>query len=116
MLYNTQWTHVPTGASGSSTINAKDCVPAGGSFQARAGEMFLPMQEYFAGMDCPLVNASLVNLKDISASVVDSIVPGPVVSGSAVAVAGEVVHAERGIEIKINKNKIVCFILIPFAL
>jgi hypothetical protein len=97
-------------------IKAKDCVPAGGSFQARAGEMFLPMQEYFAGMDCPLVNASLVNLKDISASNVDSIVPDALASGSDVAVAVEDAQAERGIEIKINKNKIVCFILIPFAL
>src|SRR5919197_2263590 len=69
-LNNTQCTHVPMGASGSSTINAKDFVPAGGSFHARAGEIFLPMQEYLAGMDCPFANASLVRLRDMVASIV----------------------------------------------
>ena len=63
MLNNTQWTQVPIGASGSSTMSAKDCVPAGGSFQASAGEMFFPLQEYLAGMDCPFMNASLVRVK-----------------------------------------------------
>jgi hypothetical protein len=76
MLNKTQCTHVPIGASGSSTIKAKDCVLAGGSFHARAGEIFLPMQEYFAGMDCPFPNASLVSSRDMVASVVagDSVV------------------------------------------
>src|SRR5688500_20213927 len=59
MLYNTQCTQVPTGASGSSMISAKDCVPAGGSFQASGGEILRPMHEYLVGMDCPLTNASL---------------------------------------------------------
>src|SRR5262245_28946839 len=68
-LNNTQWTQVPIGASGSSTISARDFVPAGGSFQERPGEMFLPMQEYLAGMDCPFANASLVKLRDMVASV-----------------------------------------------
>src|SRR5512134_511382 len=72
MLNSTQCVHVPPGASGSSTISAKDCVPAGGSVQARAGEMFLPTHEYFAGMDCPLANASLVSWKVMSASRVGS--------------------------------------------
>ncbi len=67
--YNTQCTHVPAGASGSSTISANDPVPAGGSFHVRAGEMFLPVQVYFAGMDCPLANASLLISIDIAASV-----------------------------------------------
>jgi hypothetical protein len=54
-------------------ISAKDCVPAGGSFHASAGERFFPTHEYFAGMDCPFANASLVNVRDIVASVaVDS--------------------------------------------
>ena len=69
MLNKTQWTQVPIGASGSSTMRAKDFVPAGESFQARAGEMFLPTHEYLAGMDCPFVNASLVNVRDMVASV-----------------------------------------------
>src|SRR6266498_1525751 len=69
MLYKTQCTHVPAGASGSSTISANDPVPAGGSFHVRAGEMFLPVQVYFAGMDCPLANASLLISIAIAASV-----------------------------------------------
>src|SRR5574338_316580 len=68
ILNNTQCTQVPMGASGSSTISAKDWVPAGASSQARAGEMFLPLQEYFAGIDCPLTNASLVSSRDMIAS------------------------------------------------
>jgi hypothetical protein len=40
----------------------------GGSFHVRAGEIFFPIQEYFAGMDCPFVNASLVSSRDIVAS------------------------------------------------
>ena len=43
-------------------------MPAGGSVHARAGEIFLPMQEYLAGMDCPLLNASLVSWRDMFAS------------------------------------------------
>src|SRR5688500_12805743 len=69
ILNKTQCTHVPAGASGSSMMRARDCVPAGGSFQARAGEIFLPVQAYFAGMDCPFVNALLVNSRDMVASV-----------------------------------------------
>jgi len=69
MLNKTQWTQVPIGASGSSTMRAKDFVLAGGSSQARAGEMFFPMHEYLAGMDCPFANASLVKVRDMVASV-----------------------------------------------
>jgi hypothetical protein len=50
-------------------MSAKDCVPEGGSFQARAGEIFLPVQAYLAGMDCPFTNASLVSARDMAASV-----------------------------------------------
>jgi len=50
-------------------MSAKDCVPAGGSFHASAGEMFLPIQEYFAGMACPFTNASLVISRDMVASI-----------------------------------------------
>jgi hypothetical protein len=49
-------------------MSAKDCVPTGGSFHARGGEMFFPVQAYFAGIDCPFVNASLVSSRDIFAS------------------------------------------------
>jgi hypothetical protein len=88
-------------------------VLAGGSVHARAGEIFLPTHEYFAGMDCPWANASLVNLKDMFASVVGSSVAGDVVAdviGSVVAdsgVTGLAVaegvgdeHAEKSIDIK----------------
>src|SRR5215207_4220802 len=68
ILNNTQCTHVPIGASGSSMMMAKDCVPAGGSLHASAGEVFFPVQVYFAGMDCPLKNASLLSSIDMLAS------------------------------------------------
>ena len=50
-------------------MSAKDCVPAGGSFHASAGEIFFPTHEYLAGMDCPFANASLVKVRDMVASV-----------------------------------------------
>jgi hypothetical protein len=46
--------------------------------------MFLPVQAYFAGMDCPLMNASLVSSRDIVASVADD---ADVAVGSGTAVA-----------------------------
>src|SRR5512139_3208567 len=90
MLNRTQCTQVPIGASGSSTMRAKDCVPEGGSFQARAGEIFLPVQAYLAGMDCPFMNASLVSSRDMVASsegVSDCVDAGDVGIASRVAVA-----------------------------
>jgi hypothetical protein len=81
-------------------MSAKDCVPAGGSFHARAGEMFFPTHEYFAGMDCPFANASLVNVRDMVASVAgDSAVD--VAEGWGVVVA-EDVQDTRIMEINIK--------------
>jgi hypothetical protein len=71
-------------------MRAKDCVPAGGSFQVRAGEIFLPVHAYFAGMDCPFTNASLVSSRDIVTSVAggsDDIV-GWEIPGLSAVVAG----------------------------
>jgi hypothetical protein len=68
-------------------IRAKDCVPEGGSFQARAGEIFLPVQAYLAGMDCPFRNASLVSARDMVASVEGVSDAGAVTMVSDVAVA-----------------------------
>src|SRR5512139_2366818 len=93
MLNNTQWTHVPPGASGSSMMSAKDWVPAGGSFHASAGEMSLPVQAYLAGMDCPFVNASLVSSRDMLASVAgisDDLADSVAVGTSKVAVSSEI--------------------------
>jgi hypothetical protein len=50
-------------------MSAKDLAPEGGSSQVSEGEMFFPTHEYFAGMDCPFVNASLVKVRDIFTSV-----------------------------------------------
>src|SRR5690349_14843861 len=111
MLYKTQWTHVPAGASGSSTISAKELVPAGGSFQARAGEIFFPMQEYFAGMDCPFANASLVKVRDMVASVaVDSNSGADVAEGWNEVVA-DAVQADSTIQINVKLVKMICLIL-----
>src|SRR6202007_2408550 len=56
---NTQCTHVPTGASGSSIIRAKLCVFAGGSFQFSLGETSGPSQVNFFGMVSPAEKALL---------------------------------------------------------
>jgi hypothetical protein len=76
-------------------MRAKDCVPAGGSFHASAGETFFPVQAYFAGMDCPFVNASLVSSRDMVASIagVSKVATGSVaIIGSDMGVV-EDVHA-----------------------
>jgi len=40
ILKMTQCVHTPPGASGSSTISARDTVPAGAPLQASAGDVF----------------------------------------------------------------------------
>jgi hypothetical protein len=90
-------------------MSANDCVPEGGSFQKRAGEMFLPVQAYFAGMDCPFTNASLVSSRDIVASVagISDVLTGAevgTVSGEgATVVAG--VHDAMRLESNKDKNQ-----------
>src|SRR5208337_1914026 len=54
--YTTQWTKVPEGASGSSSMMAKLWVPDGGSVQARAGETSAASQVNRLGMKPPGVN------------------------------------------------------------
>jgi hypothetical protein len=110
MLYKTQCTHVPAGASGSSTISAKDFVLAGGSSQARAGEIFFPMHEYFAGMDCPFANASLVKVRDMVASVPVGSDLGAVAAEGCVVVVADVVHAASIMEINVKLVKMTRFI------
>lgn len=46
-------------------MSANDCVPVGGSPHASAGEIFFPTHEYFAGMDAPFANASLVRVSEL---------------------------------------------------
>src|SRR5687767_14581387 len=99
MLYSTQWTQVLTGASGSSMIRANDSVPAGGSFHARAGEIFLPVQAYLAGMDCPFTNASLVSVRDMVASV-----EGVSDAGDAAMDSGAAVGVPAGVHAANNEN------------
>jgi len=111
ILNSTQCTQVPIGASGSSTVSAKDCVLAGGSFHASAGEMFFPTHEYFAGMDCPFANASLVKVRDMVASVADdSDSDVGSAEGWGVVVAEEV-QAARIMELNIKLLKMIRFIL-----
>jgi hypothetical protein len=50
-------------ASGSSTIKAKLCVPAGGSPHANGGEISSPLQEYWTGISPSGSNAVLLRLK-----------------------------------------------------
>ena len=81
--------------------------------------MFLPVQEYLAGMDCPFVNASLVSWRDMFASdVIGSDVDGTDVASVELgcdAAGVEDVQAERDTEIKSNKENTLCFILNPRA-
>jgi len=102
MLNRTQWTHVPIGASGSSTMSAKDCVAAGGSFHVSPGEIFFPTHEYLAGMDCPFANASLVKVRDMVASVAVDSDPDMDVPESWGVVVAEDEQAVRKMEINIK--------------
>ena len=47
------------GASGSSTINTYDCVPAGAPCQLSAGEIFSPLHVYCLGIDAWCKNVGL---------------------------------------------------------
>src|ERR1039458_7972099 len=66
MFQMSQCVHVPMGASGSSTIRARDCVPAGASSQLSAGERSAPSQVYFFGITPPFGNAVDFRVKDIA--------------------------------------------------
>ena len=60
MFHMIQWFHVPNGASGSSMMSARLCVPSGMSSMFSAGLMFSPSQAYFDGIDPLCWNAGLV--------------------------------------------------------
>jgi hypothetical protein len=59
MLYKTQCTQVPPGASGSSTINAMLATPDGNPDQCKSGETSAPSQVYCGGIVSPSRNAEL---------------------------------------------------------
>ena len=61
MFQASQCVNVPTGASGSSTINASARVSAGGSVHASAGETSSPSHVWRRGISPPRANASLLN-------------------------------------------------------
>jgi len=70
-------------------MSAKDCVPAGGSPQESAGDMFSPVHVYFTGMAASCENALLVNSMDTDSSIA---------SGSVIVCSGitgvDGVHAD----------------------
>jgi hypothetical protein len=92
-------------------MSAKDCVPAGGSFHASAGEMFFPTHEYLAGMDCPFANASLVKVRDMVASVADDSDSDVGSTEDWGVVVAEEVQAARIMELNIKLLKMIRFIL-----
>jgi hypothetical protein len=92
-------------------MSAKDCVPAGGSFHASAGEMFFPTHEYLAGMDCPFANASLVSVRDMVASVADDSNSDVDVIETWDVVVAEEVQDARIMGINIKLLKMICLIL-----
>jgi hypothetical protein len=96
-------------------MRAKDFVPAGGSSQVMAGEMFFPTHEYLAGMDCPFANASLVNVRDMVASVAGISVAAVSDAGMDVAedlgvLVADDVQDTRMIDVKIKLIKRICLI------
>ncbi len=60
MLNIIQWSHVPDGASGSSSISANVCVPSGMFSMFNSGLMSSPLHVYLSGMFPLFVNAVLV--------------------------------------------------------
>src|SRR5215469_8031509 len=65
MFQRIQCVHVPTGASGSSAIRAKERVCAGASPQLNAGETFSPLHVNLRGISPPLEKAVLLSAKDM---------------------------------------------------
>jgi hypothetical protein len=61
-----QCVHVPTGASGSSAINANDWTPAGTPDHDKSGEVSAPSQVWPLGIAPPGVNAVVVTASDIA--------------------------------------------------
>ena len=61
-MKTTQWALVP-GASRSSTIIARVCVPEGGAGQDRGGDTSVPSQVYRTGIVPPEVNAEVSRTK-----------------------------------------------------
>src|ERR1019366_1490717 len=64
-FHNTQCTHVPAGASGSSMISAKLTVPAGVPLHSSCGETSAASQECFFGITAPSANAVLLSTSAI---------------------------------------------------
>src|SRR5262249_48106238 len=62
---STQWTHVPTGASGSSMMSAKLCVFSGSAPQLSFGETSGPSQVNFLGIISPAEKKALEICSDI---------------------------------------------------
>src|SRR6478672_4489578 len=71
MLYNTQWTHrtfgaAGSGASGSSTINARLIARSGTPDHSSGGELSSPSQVCVAGIAPPAENAEDVSVSGMS--------------------------------------------------
>jgi len=72
IFHITQCTHVPIGASGSSSIIANDFVAEFALVQFNDGEMLLPSHVYSIGIVPPFLNELLVMLKAIALSPYDN--------------------------------------------
>src|SRR5215207_3275237 len=58
-----QWTNVPDGASGSSTVNASEAASSGAPDHSSGGETSSPSQVCRAGTRAPSPNATLISVK-----------------------------------------------------
>lgn len=67
ILKSTQCTHVPRGASGSSTISARVFVPFGIPDHSSGGDTFSPSHVYFFGIISPSLKAALITVISIAA-------------------------------------------------
>ena len=63
MFQTIQWSHVPLGASGSSTIKVILLIPEGKSSICKGGLMLAPSQVYFIGISAPFSKALLETFK-----------------------------------------------------
>src|ERR671937_3087672 len=90
----TQWTKVPPGASGSSTISAYEAVLAGAPDQARGGEWFAPSQVNFAGMASLFLKAGLVRTSAALCGAPVSELARAAVPARAVSLAAPAIESE----------------------
>ena len=83
----------------------------GGFIPGEAGEIFVPTHEYFAGIDCPVANASLVKVRDMVASVPVDSDSGKLAAEGCNVLVPDVAQADNIIQMNVKVVKMICLIL-----